>query len=143
MLPLFVKYCISIKHCYHFSKHFQFILYHQINIFQYNYQLKIISLQADLTEQFESFVKHNESKNIFSSARTPAVLFTFVVAFYLASGIVGVVGLESLGNLFNICMLLFLMLLITWFYIRYSGEHRNISVAIDQLADTLWEHVSI
>ena len=52
-------------------------------------------------------------------------------------------GLETLGNMLNLVMLVFLMILITWFYLRYSGEHRNLSVAIDQLADLLWEHVSI
>ncbi|XP_005104155.1 atlastin isoform X2 [Aplysia californica] len=98
-------------------------------------------LKEDITEAFENFSKHNESKNIFSAARTPAVLFTVVVAFYFMSGIVGVIGLETIGNLFNLVMLVFLLLLVTWFYLRYSGEHRNLSVAIDQLADMLWDNM--
>merc|ERR1712154_654376 len=55
-------------------------------------------LRLSIDEQFEAFSKHNDSKNIFSAARTPAVLFTFVATFYFLSGVVGVVGLETIGN---------------------------------------------
>lgn len=100
-------------------------------------------LKEDLTETYENYAKHNESKNIFSAARTPAVLFTVVVACYFVSGILGMIGLETLANLVNLLMILFLVLLVTWLYTRYTGEHRNISLTIDQLADILWDNVSI
>ena len=68
-------------------------------------------------------------------------MFTVVVIFYVVSGALGVIGLESLANLANLAMLIFLILLTTWLYLRYSGEHRNLTVAIDQLADVIWENV--
>ncbi|XP_064603962.1 atlastin-2-like isoform X2 [Liolophura sinensis] len=96
-------------------------------------------LQEELQEAYESFQKHNESKNIFSAARTPAVLFTMMVVSYLVSGVFGFVGLESLANLVNMVLGVFLILLVSWLYVRYSGEYRELGLHIDQLADTLWE----
>lgn len=98
-------------------------------------------LQEELQEAYDSFQKHNESKNIFSAARTPAVLFTMMVVSYLVSGVFGFVGLESLANLVNMVLGVFLILLVSWLYVRYSGEYRELGLHIDQLADTLWEKV--
>ena len=99
-------------------------------------------LLSEIAEQFENFQKHNESKNIFSAARTPAVLFTVMIVSYMFGGFVGVFGLESVANLFNFIMIIFLLMLCTWFYIQYSGDYRNIMVQIDQLATVIWDHVS-
>lgn len=97
-------------------------------------------LRADLTEQFEQFQKHNESKNIFTAARTPAVLFTVMLGAYVVAGVFGVIGLESFSSLCNFIMICFLVLLITWFYLQYSGEFRNIALQIDALATAIWDH---
>ncbi|CAL1529427.1 unnamed protein product [Lymnaea stagnalis] len=106
--------------------------------FSQAYEDKLI---LDITEAYDNFARHNDSKNIFSAARTPAVLFTIVVVTYIISGFFGVCGLEMIANLFNLVMVVFLVLLAAWLYTRYSGEHRNLSLAIDQLADLLWENV--
>ncbi|XP_067681907.1 atlastin-2-like isoform X1 [Haliotis asinina] len=97
-------------------------------------------LKVELEECFDNFQKHNASKNIFSAARTPAVLFTVMVASYLLAGILGVIGLESLANLLNLVMIAFLGIMCAWLYVRYSGEYREIGAYIDQLADFIWEH---
>nr|KAG5710728.1 hypothetical protein BaRGS_035130 [Batillaria attramentaria] len=97
-------------------------------------------LQEEIATMYENFLKHNESKNLFSAARTPAVLFSMVVSFYVVAAVFGLIGIESLANVANLCMFIFLILMATWFYVRYSGEHRHISQHIDQLADILWEH---
>lgn len=91
---------------------------------------------------YRNFCKQNDAKNLLSAARTPAVLFTMLVVFYLAAAVMGIVGLESIANLSNLIMIVFLILLLTWFYVRYSGEQRQVGVHIDQLADTLWDNVS-
>lgn len=99
-------------------------------------------LQAEIEESFENYRKHNESKNIFSAARTPAVLFTVLVIAYIVSGVFGFIGLESLANLANLVMGLFLVLLISWMYVRYSGDYREFGQHIDKLAVIIWDNVS-
>ncbi|WAR20182.1 ATLA2-like protein [Mya arenaria] len=101
------------------------------------FQQKLIE---EMTEQFENFQRHNESKNIFSAARTPAVLFTVMIACYMMGGIFSVVGLESIASMFNFTMLLFLVFMVSWFYIQYSGEYRTLAIQIDHIATVIWEH---
>ncbi len=99
-------------------------------------------LTTEMGELYENFVKHNESKNIFAAARTPAVFFAIMVICYILAGLLGILGLYSLANLVNLCMGLSLVMLITWAYIRYSGELRDVGVHIDNIADTIWDVVS-
>jgi len=61
---------------------------------------------------------HNESKNIFKAARTPAVFFAAAVIFYILSGIFGLVGIYSLANICNLVMGTALLGLGVWAYIR-------------------------
>lgn len=100
-------------------------------------------LQEDIKELFENYQKHNEGKNIFSSARTPAVLFTVMAIAYILSGVFALVGLDSFANLCNLLLGVFLILLSAWIYVRYSGEQRTIGQHIDFVADTIWEKVCI
>lgn len=99
-------------------------------------------LQSEIEQLYENFQKHNEGKNIFSSARTPAVLFTVLAIAYVLSGLFGIVGMESFANLMNIVLGLFLILLVAWVYARYSGEYRHVGQHIDHVADILWDNVS-
>lgn len=75
-------------------------------------------LFQDIEETFSQFKAHNESKNIFKSARTPAVFFALAVIFYVTSGIFGFVGLYSLANLCNLGMAVAFITLGTWSYVR-------------------------
>lgn len=72
----------------------------------------------DMDDLYLQFKHHNESKNIFKAARTPAVFFCIAVAFYIASGIFGLFGLYTLSNLCNLVMGVALIVLITWSYVR-------------------------
>lgn len=99
-------------------------------------------LREDVMEQFDHFQKHNESKNIFTAARTPAVLFTVMLVAYILGGVFGVIGLESFASFCNFVMICFLVLLCSWFYLQYSGELRNVALQIDSLATAIWDHVS-
>uniref|UniRef100_A0A6P7GSB1 Atlastin n=2 Tax=Diabrotica virgifera virgifera TaxID=50390 RepID=A0A6P7GSB1_DIAVI len=97
-------------------------------------------LDKDIEDTFVQFKAHNESKNIFKSARTPAVFFALAVMFYIASGIFGFIGIYSLANLCNMMMAVAFLTLGTWAYVRYSGEMREIGSYIDETANFIWEN---
>ncbi|BES90152.1 Guanylate-Hypothetical protein protein, N-terminal domain [Nesidiocoris tenuis] len=97
-------------------------------------------LEADMEELFLQFKLHNESKNIFKAARTPAVFFAISVTFYILSGIFGLVAFYTLADLCNLVMGIALLTLISWSYVRYSGEFIEIGENIDTLASALWEN---
>jgi atlastin len=99
-------------------------------------------LEKDIAETYSNFKRHNEGKNIFSSARTPAVLFSVMIIAYFISGFFGILGMESFASLMNWVLGVFLILLITWIYVRYSGDHANIGQHIDQLANLIWDKVN-
>ena len=101
------------------------------------------SLLDECDAQFEQLKMHNDSKNIFAAARSPAVLFSVMMACYILSGLLGMLGLETLASVFNLFMGLALLMLSGWSYVRYSGEHRELGMRIDQLTDILWEMVSL
>ncbi|KAM7078545.1 atlastin-2 isoform 1-T1 [Molossus nigricans] len=98
-------------------------------------------LEAEIEETYANFIKHNDGKNIFYAARTPATLFAVMFAMYIISGLTGFIGLNSIAVLCNLIMGLALTSLCTWAYVKYSGEFREIGTMIDQLAETLWEQV--
>ncbi|CAO2604322.1 Atl2 [Lemmus lemmus] len=100
-------------------------------------------LEAEIEETYANFIKHNDGKNIFYAARTPATLFAVMFAMYIISGLTGFIGLSSLAVICNLVMGLALTSLCTWAYVKYSGEFREIGTMIDQIAETLWEQVGI
>ncbi|XP_071554531.1 atlastin isoform X1 [Temnothorax nylanderi] len=103
-------------------------------------QIYMEKLIKDMDDAFSQFKAHNESKNIFKAARTPAVFFAIAVTMYILSGIFGLVGLYTLANVCNLIMGIGLLTLVLWAYIRYSGEFREIGTQIDDLASTIWEN---
>ncbi|XP_034952715.1 atlastin isoform X2 [Chelonus insularis] len=104
-------------------------------------QVYMERLIKDMNESFLQFKAHNESKNIFKAARTPAVFFVIAVTTYLFSGLFGLIGLYALANICNIIMGSALLTLAFWAYIRYKGEFREIGVQIDNLATQIWENI--
>lgn len=77
-------------------------------------------LDTDLEDSFVNYRAHNESKNIFKAARTPAVYFACAVIMYIVSGIFGLVGLYTFANFCNLVMGVALLTLALWAYIRYA-----------------------
>lgn len=71
-----------------------------------------------MEESFTQFKAHNESKNIFKAARTPAVFFAIAVTMYICSGVFGLLGLYTLANFCNLVMGIGLLTLVLWAYIR-------------------------
>ncbi|MCI4376459.1 hypothetical protein PGIGA_G00188730 [Pangasianodon gigas] len=98
-------------------------------------------LESELDEVYANFIKHNESKNIFYAARTPATLFAVMFAAYIVSTVTGFIGLSMIAALASLVMGVSLMSLCAWAYVRYSGEYREVGVAIDLTAEALWEQV--
>uniref|UniRef100_UPI00398E54E2 atlastin-2 isoform X2 n=1 Tax=Pristiophorus japonicus TaxID=55135 RepID=UPI00398E54E2 len=99
-------------------------------------------LEQEMDENYANFVKHNDSKNIFYAARTPATLFAVMFTMYIISGVTGFIGLNSIASLCNLVMGLALISLCTWAYTKYSGEFREFGTIIDQVAETIWEQRS-
>uniref|UniRef100_H3DPT7 Atlastin-1 n=1 Tax=Tetraodon nigroviridis TaxID=99883 RepID=H3DPT7_TETNG len=99
-------------------------------------------LESEIDEVFVQYIKHNDSKNIFHAARTPATLFVVIFVMYVAAGITGFVGVDIIASLCNMILGLALITLCTWAYIRYSGEYRELGAVIDQVAGALWDQGS-
>ncbi|XP_048843547.1 atlastin-2-like isoform X2 [Brienomyrus brachyistius] len=98
-------------------------------------------LESELDEVYANFTKHNDSKNIFYAARTPATLFAVMFAMYIISGVTSIVGLNTIASLCNLVLGVALISLCLWGYVKYSGEFRELGTVIDQVAETLWEQV--
>ncbi|GLD47745.1 atlastin-1 isoform X2 [Lates japonicus] len=96
-------------------------------------------LEGEIDEVFVQYIKHNDSKNIFHAARTPATLFVVIFVMYVAADITGFVGVDIIASLCNMILGLALITLCTWAYIRYSGEYRELGAVIDQVAGALWD----
>lgn len=75
-------------------------------------------LDVDLEDSYVTYKAHNESKNIFKAARTPAVYFASAVICYVLSGIFGLIGLYTFANFCNLVMGIALLTLALWAYIR-------------------------
>ncbi|XP_028676075.1 atlastin-2 isoform X1 [Erpetoichthys calabaricus] len=96
-------------------------------------------LEMEIEETYANFVKHNDSKNIFYAARTPATLCAVMFFMYIVSAVTGFVGVSSIATLCNFIMGVALLALCIWAYVKYSGEFREIGTIIDQIAETIWE----
>ncbi|XP_057714787.1 atlastin-1 isoform X1 [Corythoichthys intestinalis] len=99
-------------------------------------------LANEVDQVFVQYIKHNDSKNIFHAARTPATLFVVIFIMYVAAGVTGFVGVDVIASLCNMILGLALITLCTWAYIRYSGEYRELGAVIDQVAGALWDQGS-
>nr|XP_043901929.1 atlastin-2-like isoform X3 [Solea senegalensis] len=95
-------------------------------------------LESELDEAYTNFSKHNDGKNIFYAARTPATLFAVMFVTYVVSGVTGFIGLSTLASLANLVMGIALLSLCAWAYVKYSGEFREVGTMIDEVAETLW-----
>lgn len=82
-----------------------------------------------------------QSKNVFSAFRTPAVLFVLVCLLYVLSGILSFIGLETISFACDCVVGLAMIAMLTWAFIRYSGQYREVGTAIDQAAGVILEQV--
>ncbi|XP_020787016.1 atlastin-2-like isoform X1 [Boleophthalmus pectinirostris] len=98
-------------------------------------------LEAELEDMYSAFCKHNDGKNLFHAARTPATLFVLMAAMYVISMVTGFVGVSSVAALCNLVMGAALLALCVWAYVKYSGKFRDVGAGIDRVADFLWEQM--
>uniref|UniRef100_A0A8C9TP49 Atlastin 3 n=1 Tax=Scleropages formosus TaxID=113540 RepID=A0A8C9TP49_SCLFO len=141
-LPYVAPDSLEEKHC--------FILREALNLFISTKKMGgqdfcdryYAQLEAELEEMWQSFSKHNESKNVFSAFRTPAVLFVLVCLLYVLSGLLLFIGLASASTLCDFLLFLAMIAMLTWAFIRYSGKYRGVGGAIDQAAGVLLEQVT-
>ena len=61
----------------------------------------------------------------------------------MISGFCMMIGLGSLSSLFNLTLGLALLAIVTWAYVRFSGELREIGTQLDMAAEWIWDEVSI
>ncbi|XP_038621117.1 atlastin-3 isoform X2 [Tachyglossus aculeatus] len=99
-------------------------------------------LEREIKELYDNFSKSNQSKNIFNTFRTPAVLFCIIMSLYIGSGLTGFVGLDIVAQLFNCMVGLLLIALFTWGYVKYSGQYRELGGAIDSSAAYVLEQAT-
>uniref|UniRef100_A0A915DG15 Uncharacterized protein n=1 Tax=Ditylenchus dipsaci TaxID=166011 RepID=A0A915DG15_9BILA len=98
-------------------------------------------LDDDISVAFESFVRVNNSKNLFKSMRTPAVLVCLMVANYFFQEIFQLFGLDYIASFFSLILVLAIFLLSSWSYARYSGKMRDFGQKIDQGVEWSWENL--
>ncbi len=71
-----------------------------------------------MQEQFVHYKDINESKNIFNTARVPAIYVLIAIFGYITSGIFAIFGLETFCNFFTLIMTISVVALIIWGYVR-------------------------
>ncbi|XP_051900992.1 atlastin-2-like [Pristis pectinata] len=99
-------------------------------------------LEADLDAMLDSYVKFNRSKNVFSIVRTPAAMLLVMVAMHVLSGLVGLLGLGFLTILFNFFTGMAMLTLMTWSYIKYTGQGPMMGEVIDAISDSILSGIS-
>ena len=100
-------------------------------------------INKEIDDLYISYVKHNDSKNIFAFSRTATSLIAVMIITYLSSGILEWFWLGSFSFLLNFVFWSCFVLLFAWVYVKYSGEYKEIGEYIDSLADILWRKVNI
>ena len=100
-------------------------------------------LTKEIDDLYASYVKHNDSKNIFAFSRTATSLIAVMILTYLSSGILEWFWLGSLSFLLNFVFWSCFTLLFAWIYVKYSGEYKEIGEYIDSFADILWRKVKV
>ncbi|XP_034037486.1 atlastin-3 [Thalassophryne amazonica] len=100
-------------------------------------------LEEELEEMWQSFSKHNESKNLFSAFRTPAVLFVLVCFLYVLSGVFLFIGLSTFALVCDCTLGVVMMSMLAWAFIRYSGRYQTVGGAIDQAAGAVLDQATM
>ncbi|XP_067103655.1 atlastin-3 [Osmerus mordax] len=100
-------------------------------------------LQAEILDLWKAFSKHNQSKNIFSAFRTPAVLFVLVCILYVLSGLLLFIGLGTIAFACDCVLGVAMIAMLAWAFIRYSGQYHGVGGTIDQAAEVLLEKATV
>jgi atlastin len=99
-------------------------------------------LNREIDELYVNYEKHNESKNLFAFSRTATSLIAIMIITYVMSGVLVWFWLGSLAFILDSVFWICFAVLGLWFYVKYSGEYKEVGEYIDYLADYLWKKVS-
>ncbi|KAL0868832.1 hypothetical protein ABMA27_007192 [Loxostege sticticalis] len=102
----------------------------------------IAQLIKELDEQYEQLRAHNEGKNIFKMAITPAVLAVIMLLGYLLGVLGSAVGVQTFVAVGQMITITAGGMLALWGYSRISGNLRDIAVQIDEGADTIKNYLT-
>ncbi|XP_073950070.1 atlastin-like [Choristoneura fumiferana] len=101
-----------------------------------SYETQLIK---ELEEQYQQLAAHNEGKNIFRLAGTPAVFAALALLGWLLAALGGAVGVQTVVAVGQAAALAALALLAIWAYSRLTGNMRDVGMQLDEVADTLRE----
>ncbi|XP_072345439.1 atlastin-2-like [Scyliorhinus torazame] len=91
-------------------------------------------LEADIEDMLESYLKFNRSKNVFSFVRTPATMLTLMISMHIASGFLSLLGLGFLTFILSFANGICSLTLITWCYVKYTGQSPLLGEIIDAIS---------
>ncbi|CAK5087391.1 unnamed protein product [Meloidogyne enterolobii] len=94
-------------------------------------------LEEDIKSANEAFIRVNNSKNLFKSVKTPAVLVLFMVVCYIFQEFFQLLGLFMVASVFSLILTIVIALLVTWTYSRYSGHLRDAQKTIDTFVNVV------
>ncbi|XP_069750164.1 atlastin-3-like isoform X2 [Narcine bancroftii] len=99
-------------------------------------------LEADLDEMLESYLKFNHSKNFFSLVHTPLAMLLVIILMNVLSGFLNLLGLGILSTFFNFFIGMAMLTLMTWSYIKYTGQGPMLGEVIDVISDAILSGIS-
>jgi len=98
-------------------------------------------LEEEISELFNNYKAHNDSKNIFKAANTPITLAIMWSLLYIFSQVTSLFMLYPLANLANLLMWGLVILGGTWCYTKYSGELAHVGVGIEECTGKVWDMI--
>ncbi len=108
------------------------------DVFSSEYMKK---LEIQIDDAYDNFCKRNESKHLMNAYKTPAVLALIVIISYIVSTILSYIGISSLTRTSALGLYIPLVLMVFWFYVKYTGSLRHLGQIIDNVAAAVWEQV--
>jgi len=105
-----------------------------------DFSLSYLNKLTDFMEkELEEYLKQNESKNIFNSARTPITLFIILSVAYVIHGIFAVLYIGPLAFMSNLVFWGAMLTLGVWVVLKWKGEYPEYADKIDDVAQQIWE----
>ena len=96
-------------------------------------------LENEIQEEYEKYQRFNQSKSIFRQVnRTPITLIVFMFVNYLFREVFGLIGVYSLSNLCNGFVLVGMIMISSWMFIKCSGHLTEFERYIDILVTIIW-----
>ncbi|BHF68274.1 Putative RING-H2 finger protein [Sparganum proliferum] len=101
----------------------------------------VLRLEKELSQLLTDYKESNTNKNTLEHIKTPGVLAVMILTFYIVTGFFEVIGLSVVSNLFIVPFWLFIVALLTWTGVRFSGHAPQVGEVIDDGAQILVDWV--